>query len=98
MKRLVYWTATALGIVLLFAGVLWVRERQEAAKRLKEWQAEQEEDAVPAVFSREFDWARGDMSVADFAKVVAAKSGLAVELDEDGVGADGTRKRRIRDV
>src|SRR5437762_5056483 len=98
MIRLVYFTAAALVIALLFAGIFSLRQRQEAARRWEQWQAECEEDAIPPVFFREFDWQRADLTLAEFAEVVASKSGLTVELDEDGVGAAGSRKRRIREV
>src|SRR4029453_17900928 len=89
MRRLLFCIAAALLLALASAGFLQLRHRQTAALRLAQWQAERDEDAIPPVLAREFQWQRADLTLAQFADLLAANSGLRVELDEGGIQANG---------
>lgn len=98
MRRFTYFTATLLVFALLIVGFFSLRGRQAAARRLEQWQFEHDEDAIPPVFVQEFDWQRADLTLIEFADLLALKSGLVVELDEDSFGATGSRNLLFRDI
>jgi hypothetical protein len=98
MRRLRFFTATAFVLAVLLGGIFWLRHHQAAARRLEQWKAQREEDAIPPVVGQAFEWERANLSLAQFADLVAAKSGLSVELDEAGIAADGSRKPKPREI
>ena len=98
MRRLFICIASVLVLAAFFAGIFWVRQQQIATRRLEAWQAQLEEDAIPPVFSHEFDWERAEVTLAEFADLLAAKSRLPVELDEGGIAANGRWKTKPSDI
>ncbi|HMC10694.1 MAG TPA: hypothetical protein VKH44_05370, partial [Pirellulaceae bacterium] len=98
MRRLFICIASVLVLAAFFAGIFWVRQQQIATRRLEAWQAQREEDAIPPVFSHEFDWERAEVTLAEFADLLAAKSRLPVELDEGGIAANGRWKTKPSDI
>ena len=87
--------AIAAAVLALFAaGLYWVRERNAAQRRLEAWEAQRVEEAIPAAWDQTFAWEKADLTLAEFAELVAAKSGLTIELDEAGIAP--TRSKQVK--
>src|SRR5687768_2392805 len=80
MRRLVVAAVIVLAVVSL-AGVALYPQQQAAARRLAIREARRDEDAIPAIYGQTFEWERADLTLDQFAELVTAKTGLAVEPD-----------------
>jgi hypothetical protein len=91
MKRALLLAAAA--ILLAAPSIYWLRQQRAAAARLADWEAGRAREAPPPVLAKIFDWERADLTLGEFCKLVAAKSGLAVEIDTNGIASDAARLR-----
>jgi hypothetical protein len=96
MKRTYLVAAAAFLIAAL--GIYWFQQWRATARRLAEWEAERAADAVPPVLSEAFAWERAELTLGQFADLVAARSGLKVEIDHTGMVHEKHWKSKPEDI
>ena len=85
-------------IAVVALGFYWQRQRSDSRKRQEAWETLQVEEAIPAAWDQSIAWEKADLKLADFADLVAKKSGLAVELDEAGIAATRSWQAKPREI
>jgi hypothetical protein len=79
MKRALLFAAAA--ILLAALGINWLRQQRVAAARLAQWEAERADNVKPPALDISSHWEHAELSLGEFVKLVAARSGLKVQLD-----------------
>src|SRR5690242_12138452 len=85
-------------IAFVALALYWQRQRFDALKRLEAWETLQVEEAIPAAWDQSFVWEKADLALADFADLIAKKTGLAVELDEAAIAATRSWQAKPREI
>jgi hypothetical protein len=98
MKLLPRLAAAALVLAAIAGGICWQQQRSAAQRRLEAWELQRVEEAIPLAWDQSFAWEKADLKLADFADLIAEKSGLVVELDEAGIAATRSWQVQPRDL
>ena len=72
MKRA--FVIAAVAILVSALGIYWAGQQRAAARRLAQWEAERPDKTVSLALSKSFHWDQSTLTLAEFAKLVAASA------------------------
>jgi hypothetical protein len=90
MKRILLVAAAAIALAALAS--YWIAQQRAASRRLVEWEAEHADDTKPAALAKISHWKRSELSLDQFARLVEARSGLRVRIDQAALESEWKSK------